>query len=170
MLCYTRTSKHASFAFSFCHSKLLTIPPWSVTSIPFCQISTQWEVSVCPCFGSILALLPCQSLKVSPFHLAKSHRKTVSFSLHIFPPKHISPFRWWFLWNHMEEQCSLITVCYVIGFISLDYIWLFSYPLLNGLTIYIIWFTTKIIKDFLMYFVKSLHHPLEGLNWVFPSF
>ena len=61
MLRYPRTTKHVGFAFSFCHWKPLTIPPRSETSsMPFCWISAQREVSVCPVFGSIVALLPCR--------------------------------------------------------------------------------------------------------------
>ena len=94
LLRYPRTTKHAGFAFSFYHWKPLTIPPWSVTSfMPFCWISTQREVSVCPVFGSIVVLLPCRSLKgfsISPD--IKPHRKTVNLSLQSFPPEYFSPF------------------------------------------------------------------------------
>ena len=67
----------------------------------------------------------------------KPHRKTVSLSLHSFPPEQFSPVRRRFIRKRVEDQSSLITVRYVFRFISLDYGWQFSYPLLNSLTVYV---------------------------------
>src|SRR5215469_6377644 len=72
--------------------------------MPFCWISTQREVSVCPGFGSIVALLPCRSLRVSPFHLTKPHRNTVNLSLHSFSPEHFSPFRYSLLFGSARKN------------------------------------------------------------------
>ena len=89
-----------------------------------------------PNFGRIVALLPCRSLRVSPFHLTQNHIKKQSLFLCSFPPKHFSPFRHSDLFGSTQKN-SLITVCYVFRFISLDYGWQFSYPLPNSLTVYI---------------------------------
>lgn len=164
-------SKHAGFGSSFCHWKLLTIPAGSVmSSAPFLLYLHSVRSIYTSMFQRHHGFAGSDQYGFLHFIWHETIQKTVNLSLQFSSQKFFTFRTWWFLRKDMEEQSSFITVCGVLRFISHDYGWQFTCPLLSGLTIYIIWFPTRLIKNYVMSFAKTLQPPIRCFQFSFPQF